>query len=97
MERLHMNYLRDLIHRVRSGESDRRIARDVGISRTTVRKYREWADAQGYVQPDTPLPDNATLAAALGAKSIQKTGVLARFSYCNIVPIQILISFNLDA
>jgi transposase len=66
MERLHMNYLRDLIHRVRSGESDRRIARDLGISRTTVRKYREWADAQGYLQPGTPLPDDATLVAALG-------------------------------
>jgi transposase len=66
MERLNMNYLRDLIHRVRLGESDRRIARDLGISRTTVRKYRQWADAQGYLQPDTPLPDDATLAAALG-------------------------------
>jgi len=67
MERLNMNYLRDLIHRVRSGESDRRIARDLGISRTTVRKYRQWADAQGYSQPDTPLPDDATLGAALGS------------------------------
>ena len=66
MERLHMNYLRDLIHRVRSGESDRRIARDLGISRTTVRKYREWADTQGYLQLDRPIPDDATLAAALG-------------------------------
>lgn len=66
MERLHMNYLRDLVHRVRSGESDRRIARDLGISRTTVRKYREWADAQGYLQLDRPIPDDATLAAALG-------------------------------
>ena len=66
MERLHMNYLRDLVHRVRSGESDRRIARDLGISRTTVRKYREWADTQGYLRLDRPIPDNATLAAALG-------------------------------
>jgi len=61
-----MNYLRDLVHRVRSGESDRRIARDLGISRTTVRKYREWADTQGYLRLDRPIPDNATLAAALG-------------------------------
>jgi len=67
MERLHMNYLRDLIHRVRSGESDRRIARDLGVSRTTVRKYREWAGAQGYLQLDRPIPDDATLAAALGS------------------------------
>ncbi len=66
MERLHMNYLRDLIHRVRAGESDRRIARDLGMSRTTVRKYHQWADAQGYLQAGTPFPDDATLAAALG-------------------------------
>jgi transposase len=67
MERLHMNYLRDLIHRVRSGESDRRIARDLGVSRTTVRKYREWADAQGYLESGTPMPDDASLAMVLGA------------------------------
>jgi transposase len=67
MERLHMNYLRDLIHRVRSGESDRRIARDLGISRATVRKYREWAHAQGYLQLGRSIPDDATLAAALGS------------------------------
>ncbi len=66
MECLHMNYLRDLIHRVRSGESDRRIARDLGISRTTVRKYREWAKAQGYLESGTPMPDGTTLATALG-------------------------------
>jgi transposase len=66
MERLHMNYLRDLVHRVRSGESDRRIAKDLGISRTTVRKYREWADSQGYLHLDGPIPDNTTLTAALG-------------------------------
>jgi transposase len=67
MERLHMNYLRDLIHRLRSGESDRRIARDLNISRATVRKYRQWATAQGYLRPDSVLPDDATLTAALGA------------------------------
>ena len=66
MERLHMNYLRDLIHRFRAGESGRRIARDLGISRTTVSKYKHWAEAQGYLQPDTAMPDDATLGEALG-------------------------------
>jgi transposase len=67
MERLHMNYLRDLIYRLRAGESGRRIARDLGISRTTVGKYKHWAEAQGYLQPDKTLPDDAALAAALGS------------------------------
>ena len=40
MEHLHMNRLRDLIHRLRAGESERRIARDMSLSRTTVRNLR---------------------------------------------------------
>lgn len=66
MERLHMNHLRDLINRLRSGESERRIARDMGLSRTTVRKYRELAESHGYLQGESALPDEPTLRAALG-------------------------------
>jgi transposase len=66
MEQLHMNRLRDLINRMRAGESERRIARDMDISRTTVRKYRELAEPHGYLRPDHPLPDDATLRSAFG-------------------------------
>ncbi len=66
MEQLHMNRLRDLINRLRSGESERRIARDMNISRTTVRKYRELAEPRGYLQPDQALPDDASLRSAFG-------------------------------
>jgi transposase len=66
MERIHMNHLRELIYRLRAGESQRQIARDLGLSRTTVGKYRAWAEAQGYLEATRPLPDDATLAAALG-------------------------------
>jgi transposase len=66
MERLHMNYLRDVIHRLRAGDSQRRIASDLKISRTTVSKYRDWAEAQGYLQPGRAMPDDLTLATALG-------------------------------
>jgi transposase len=62
-----MNYLRDLIYRLRRGESERRTARDLGLSRGTVRKYHALAEQHGYLQPDTPLPDDAALQAALGA------------------------------
>jgi transposase len=61
-----MNHLRDLIHRLRSGESERQIARDLDMSRTTVHKYRELAEKQGYLQPNGSLPDDTTLLAALG-------------------------------
>ena len=36
MERLHMNYLRKVIYRLRARESDRQIARDLHLSRLTV-------------------------------------------------------------
>lgn len=68
MEPLHMNRLRDLLNRLRSGESERRIARDIGVSRTTVRKYRERAEPLGYLQLDQPLPDDATLRSAFGSE-----------------------------
>jgi hypothetical protein len=67
MERIHMHHLRELIYRLRAGESQRRIAQDLCLSRTTVSKYQAWAKAQGYLEVSRPLPDDATLAAALGA------------------------------
>ena len=66
MERLHMNYLRDLIYRLRQGESERRVAKDLRISRTTVRRYRELAQQQGFLLPNSLLPDDAVLSEALG-------------------------------
>jgi transposase len=61
-----MNYLRELIHRLRLGQSDRAIARDLHLSRVTVRKYRQFALSQGYVDPSQPLPDPQDLAAVSG-------------------------------
>jgi DNA-binding transcriptional regulator LsrR (DeoR family) len=66
MERLHMNHIREIIHRLRASESERRIARDMQISRPTVHKYHALAKQEGYLEPDVPLPDDATLLAALG-------------------------------
>ena len=66
MERLHMNQLRDLIHRLRAGESERRIAQDLQISRPTVHKYHVLAKREGYLEPGEALPNDATLKAVLG-------------------------------
>jgi transposase len=64
-----MNYLHDLIYRLRAGESERRIAGDLKVSRPAVHKYKVWVQAQGYLDPGQPLPDLATLLAALGPVS----------------------------
>ena len=39
--------IRELIRRVQMGEKDRRVARDLGVNRKTVAKYREWAEREG--------------------------------------------------
>jgi len=61
-----MNHLRELIYRLRAGESQRRIAKDLGMSRTTVSKYQKWAEAQGYLDGTQPMPNDAALAQAWG-------------------------------
>jgi transposase len=66
VERLHMHYVRDLIYRLRRGQSERAIASDLKISRVTVRKYHTLADAAGFCDPTAPLPDGRALVAALG-------------------------------
>jgi transposase len=61
-----MNDIHDLIYRLRAGESERRIAGDLKVSRPTVHKYKVWAQAQGYLDPAQPLPERTALQAALG-------------------------------
>lgn len=66
MERIHMNYLRDIIYRLRSGESERQISRDLGISRPTVHKYKLMAALQGFLDPEKELAGIDQLEAVLG-------------------------------
>jgi len=66
MERLHMNHLRDLIRRLRAGESERRIAQDMQISRPTVHKYHELAEKEGYLKTEVEIPGDETLQSVLG-------------------------------
>ena len=55
--------IRELLRRLQLGEPDRRIARDLGFSRNTVARYREWAKDQGLLQ--AALPEPAVLATLL--------------------------------
>jgi len=67
MEHLHMNYLRDLIHRLRCGESERCIAQDMHISRPTVHKYHRLAKTHGFLTPGSLFPDDTILQSVLGS------------------------------
>lgn len=60
-----MNYLRDLIHRLRQGQSERAIAADLGLSRLTVRKYHARARDAGLLETGHGDPVHQDLAALL--------------------------------
>jgi transposase-like protein len=51
MKRLHMNVLLEIVSRLRRGQSVRGVARDLGLCRNTVRKYRDASLAEGIVDP----------------------------------------------
>jgi transposase len=66
MERLHVNHIRDIVYRLRQGESERQIALDLRVSRHTVAKYRELATAAGYLDLSLALPFDRELLALIG-------------------------------
>lgn len=61
-----MNVYREIIYRIRAGESERRIARDIGISRPTIHKYKQKAELEGYLEKERELPGREELADSLG-------------------------------
>lgn len=65
--------IREILRRLRLEETERRIARDLGVSRNTVSKYKSWAEVQGFLAPDLALPDLQTLQAALPSDPIVAT------------------------
>lgn len=69
VEPLHMHLLRDLVHRLRAGESQRQVARDLALARETVRKYARLAAEQGLLRPNRPLPEEGVLRTLLQAES----------------------------
>jgi transposase len=56
--------IREIVRRLQRGEPDRRIARDLDVSRNTVARYRVWAARHGVLDGGA-LPDAATLATLL--------------------------------
>jgi transposase len=65
--------IRELIRRVTAGETDRRIARELGQSRNTVAKYRSWAEKEGFLEAEE-LPPAKELAGRLANSSAKKPG-----------------------
>jgi transposase len=57
---------RQVLVRLRQGDSDRDIARSRLMGRPKVAAFRALASAQGWLLSEAALPDDATLAAAIG-------------------------------
>jgi transposase len=57
---------RQVLVRLRQGDSDRDIARSRLMGRPKVAALRGLAASQGWLAPEAPLPDDATLSAAIG-------------------------------
>ncbi len=68
MERLHVNQVREIIYRLRQGDSERQVAEDLGMSRVTVHKYHMLAFRLGYLTSECELPSDRELVANLGPK-----------------------------
>ena len=68
MERKHVNIIREIIYRIRQGESERQIAIDTGISRPTIHKYKMLAEEKGYLDIKKEMVEETELLAALGPK-----------------------------
>lgn len=57
-----MYEMRQMIQRLRLGESNRAVARAQGVGRDTVARVRDIAAAQNWLEATSPLPDDATMA-----------------------------------
>ena len=58
--------IREVLRHIQAGESDRRIARDLGITRRTAGKYREWATRHGVLSGALPSAEELVRLLAEG-------------------------------
>ncbi len=79
--RFEMHDIRQVIVRMRLGESDRTIARAGLMGRNKARELRRIALECGWLEPDRPLVDNAAIAGVIGKKPFKKVSVSAVFPY----------------
>ena len=64
-----MHQYRQVIVRMRLGESDRALAKAGLMGRRKAMAVRRLAEEQGWLDPSQPLPDDATLAEVLARPS----------------------------
>lgn len=66
MERIPLSLIQDVLHRKRTGQSERGISRDLGLSRTTVRQYLKHARDLGFLDVNRILPPKLEILESFG-------------------------------
>ena len=72
-----MYQYRQILVRIRQGDSDRDIARAKTMGRKKVAQLRAIARERDWLALDSPIPDEQTLAAALGRKETLPSSCLS--------------------
>jgi len=65
--------LREMLRRFRLGEGNRGVARDLGLSRNSVAKYRTWAELEGFLG-GAELPPPEVIEERLGTLMLKQPG-----------------------
>ncbi|MEO5331564.1 MAG: IS21 family transposase [Magnetococcus sp. YQC-5] len=80
--------VKELVRRVRLGQTERAIGRQMGFHRVTVKKYRQLAESHGWLEKDSPLPEPGMVAIA-----VQKTkpGRTIAHEVSSVEPYRVLI------
>ena len=66
--RIEMQEYRQALYRMRLSESDRQINKDMGLGRPKLKHLRSIAAQENWLDPDIPLPGEATLKEAIKAR-----------------------------
>ncbi len=66
---------RQVLTRMRLGDTDRAIARAGLMGRRKARELRQAAEAAGWLDPAKPLPDDAALSRGLGRRTVKSSSV----------------------
>ena len=76
---------RQVLVRLRQGDSDRDIARSRLMGRKKVGKLRERAEQMGWLDPAQPLPDDAVLGAALTPTRVAASTVSSLVPFASLI------------
>ncbi len=79
--RFEMYEIRQIIHRLRLGESHRQIARAQRVGRRTIASIQEVAKEHGWLDPQAPLPEDEALAASMKAPRMAPQNVSSLIPY----------------